>query len=119
MGISASTVLGCEACTPSAWLCKARSPTLQFAQGLCHYYRDDLDRALSCLTECSREFPEALRWRERCVAMQSAVVGGARGLKAGSYLKSKAAYDKGLTVDTSNKAYMARVYFLRAQLYES
>ena len=98
---------------------EARSPTLQFAQGLCHYYRDDLDRALSCLTECSREFPEASRWRERCVAMQSAVVGGARGLKAGSYIKAKAAYDKGLTEDTSNKTYMARVYFLRAQLHES
>ena len=98
---------------------EARSPTLQFAQGLCHYYRDDLDRALTCLTECSREFPEASRWRERCVAMQSAVVMGARGLKAGSYIKAKAAYDRGLTEDTSNKAYMARVYFLRAQLHES
>lgn len=51
--------------------------------------------------------------------MQSAVVGGTRGLKAGSYSKAKAAYDKGLTVDTSNKIYMARLYFLRATLHES
>ena len=98
---------------------EAKSPTLQFAQGLCHYYRDDLDRALSCLTDCSREYPEASMWRERCVAMQAAVVGGTRGLKAGSYSKAKAAYDKGLTVDTSNKVFMARLYFLRAQLHES
>lgn len=58
-----------------------RGPAHLFAQGLVHYYRGDLERALSCLSACLREHPEAQEWRTRVLGLRGALQGGARAAR--------------------------------------
>lgn len=97
-----------------------KSPTFHYAQGMIHYYSDDMDRAVSNFSECVKEYPEAKDWREKALAMQNALVSGNRAMKmAGGFLQAKKAYDCGLAVDPSNTVYQAKLLYARASLLES
>jgi len=88
-----------------------------FVNGLCYYYEDDLERAISGFAEARKELPEAKEWHDKAMAMHNAFVSGNKVLKmGGSYSVALASLDKGLALDKENHAYMAKLFYTRALL---
>ena len=47
-----------------------------FVTGLCYYYEDDLERAISGFGEAKKELVEAKEWHDKAMAMHNAYVSG-------------------------------------------
>jgi len=88
-----------------------------FVNGLCFYYEDDMERAISGFGEAKKELSEAGEWHDRALAMHNSYVSGNRVVKVGgSYPSALECIDKGLALDKGNSAYMAKLFFTRALL---
>lgn len=88
-----------------------------FVMGLCFYYEDDLERAISGFGEAKKELSEAKEWHDKALAMHNAFISGNRVLKiGGSYSSALNSIDKGLTLDKENSVYMAKMFYTRALL---
>lgn len=88
-----------------------------FVTGLCYYYEDDLERAISGFGEAKKELVEAKEWHDKAMAMHNAYVSGNKVVKiGGSYSSALACLDKGLVIDKGNNAYMAKLFYTRALL---
>jgi len=88
-----------------------------FVIGVCFYYEDDMERAISGFGEAKRDLSEAKEWHDRAHSMHNAFVNGNRVLKmGGNYSAALEFIDKGLVLDTGNSVYMAKMFFTRALL---
>jgi len=88
-----------------------------FVTGLCYYYEDDLERAISGFGEAKKELGEAKEWHDKAMAMHNAYVSGNKVVKiGGSYSAALVCLDKGLSIDKGNSAYMAKLFYTRALL---
>jgi len=88
-----------------------------FVVGLCFYYEDDLERAISGFGEAKKEVSEAKEWHDKALAMHNAFISGNRVLRTGgSYASAINSFDKGLAMDKENSVYMAKMFYTRALL---
>jgi len=89
-----------------------------FVQGLCYYYEDDFDRAMSGFGEGKKDLAVAKHWHDQAMAMQNAHVNGNREVKIGGDLyKALNFYNSGLSIDPGNTKYMAKMYFNRSVVH--
>merc|ERR1719154_950727 len=96
---------------------KVKTKLFHFVAGLCSYYEDDMQRAISGFGEAKKELPEAQEWHEKAMAMHNAFVAGNRGAKlGGSYSSDLASIDKGLAIGKDNTMFMANMFYTRALL---
>eukprot|EP00092_Neocalanus_flemingeri_P028297 GFUD01030728.1.p1 GENE.GFUD01030728.1~~GFUD01030728.1.p1 ORF type:complete len:1013 (+),score=326.13 GFUD01030728.1:58-3096(+) len=89
----------------------------QFVTGLCCYYEDDLEKAISSFAQAKREVSEAQEWHEKAMAMHNAFISGNKVVRTGGdYSSALASLDTGLAMDMGNSAYMAKMFYTRALL---
>jgi len=89
-----------------------------FVQGLCYYYEDDFERALSGFGEGKKDLSISREWHEKTMAMHNAHINGNKEVKAGGDLnKALNFYNSGLSIDPENPAYMAKMYFNRSVVH--
>jgi len=94
-----------------------KTSNYHFVIGLCFYYEDDLERAISGFAEARKTLTEAKKWHDQAMAMHNAYVTGNRILKmGGSFPLALASIDKGLVLDVGNNNYMAKLFYTRALL---
>jgi len=89
-----------------------------FVQGLCYYYEDDFERALSGFGEGKKDLAISREWHERTMAMHNAHINGNKEVRAGGLLNQALNnYNKGLSIDPENTKYMAKMYFNRSVVH--
>lgn len=98
----------------------AKTSLFHFVQGLCAYYEDDLDRAISGFGEAKKDLSEAVAWHDKATLVQNAFLAGKRAVKyaGGNYVTTKESLDSALKVDPDHKKLMSRLFFSRAQVNE-
>jgi len=97
-----------------------KTSSWHYAQGLCAYYENDLERAISGFAEAKGFVQAAVAWHDRTHTIHTAFLASNRVLKwaGGNFDSALTTLEAGLRADPSNSSQMGRLYFNRALIYE-